>query len=113
MSGGGLRINENMQAIVALRNLRLADSAQAKSLRRLSEGLRIRDVDKASLEKPLGYFGDIDNLIRDLNELLDPTPPGILGQPGTPSDALIEKLCNIFVKFLKGKKKKENKPGKR
>ena len=37
----GLRINTNTTAATALRNLRVSDSAQARSLERLSTGLRI------------------------------------------------------------------------
>ena len=37
----GLRVNTNASAVTALRNLRLSDAAQSKSLERLSTGLRI------------------------------------------------------------------------
>ncbi len=37
----GLRINSNISSIIALRNLNATDARQAKSLERLSTGLRI------------------------------------------------------------------------
>ncbi len=37
----GLRINTNISAVTALRHLRQSDKAQARSLERLSTGLRI------------------------------------------------------------------------
>ena len=71
----GLRINQNISAITAHRNLTITDGARGKALERLSSGLRInRAADDAA---GLGISEKLRSQIRGLNQAVRNAQDGI------------------------------------
>ena len=103
MSGGGLELNPNIEKIAELADLRIRFGLTSKKL--------YDEFSKRGMEPSAQWIKSLEQAKDDLQYKLNEVKnayPALIGQP----DALVKKVVDVLEEFIRGPKKKKNKPKK-